>query len=77
MKKNEIIELLKENNNVLSVEELLKVININENKQFSSISYDAGNKKYEMWDRNGIYISFNSMSLEEYNNLKVKKLKKY
>jgi hypothetical protein len=53
---NEIRNIIRQNNNKLSKNDILRIINIKDNPQINHIKYE--DNKYKLWDIDGNYIEF-------------------
>ena len=61
----ELIEFIASRNYYIGGDDLLFVIDTKQHPQINHIKYDPYQNKYEMWDKEGNYISFYAMPYAE------------
>lgn len=62
----ELDNFIKQHDNKLGGDDLIKAISVIENPQLNHIIFHPENSSYEMWDYDGNYYQFTAEPLQEY-----------
>lgn len=71
----ELDAFIKQRNNKLGGDDLIKAISLVENPQINHIVYHSANSSYEMWDYEGNYYKFEAEPLQEHRTKSLVKKK--